>query len=336
MFIFYLDFSITISPIKRGEKTVNNKIEEIKQEIGKIIVGQEELVDSLLIGLISGGHILVEGVPGLAKTTAINALSKSLGLDFKRIQFTPDLLPSDVVGTEVYNQKDSSFIIRKGPIFTNLLLADEINRAPAKVQSALLEVMQEKQITISDTTFKLDEPFLVMATENPVEQEGTYRLPEAQLDRFMLKVMVGYNTIDEEFEIVQRVAKNGFKEVHQVASINDILDSRKELDSVHVDDELQRYMLKIVFATREPKKYGLDELEEMIEFGASPRASIDIYKASRTMALLRGKDFVTPLDVAKVVHGILRHRVIVSYKAESVGLTTDAIIQKIMNIIKAP
>lgn len=315
---------------------MNNKIKEIKNEIGKIIVGQEELVDSLLIGLISGGHILVEGVPGLAKTTAINALSKSLGLKFKRIQFTPDLLPSDVVGTEVYNQKDSSFVIRKGPIFTNLLLADEINRAPAKVQSALLEVMQEKQITISDTTFKLDEPFLVMATENPVEQEGTYRLPEAQLDRFMLKVMVGYNTIEEEFEIVQRVAKNGFEEVHQVANVDDVMALRKELDQVHVDDELQKYMLKIVFATREPDKYGLEELKEMIEFGASPRASIDMYKASRTMALLRGKDFVTPLDVAKVVHGILRHRIILSYKAESTGMTTNDLIQKIMNVIKAP
>ena len=315
---------------------MNNKIKEIKNEVGKIIVGQEELVDSLLIGLISGGHILVEGVPGLAKTTAINALSKSLGLDFKRIQFTPDLLPSDVVGAEVYNQKDASFVIRKGPIFTNLLLADEINRAPAKVQSALLEVMQEKQITISDTTFKLDEPFLVMATENPVEQEGTYRLPEAQLDRFMLKTMVGYNTIEEEFEIVQRVANNGFGAVHQVASVTDILTLRETLQEVHVDDELQRYMLKIIFATREPEQYGLESLKDMIEFGASPRASIDIYRASRAMALLRGKDFVTPLDVAKVIHGILRHRVILSYKAEAVGMDTDAVIQKIMNAIKAP
>jgi MoxR-like ATPase len=289
-----------------------------------------------LIGLISGGHILVEGVPGLAKTTAINALSKSLGLDFKRIQFTPDLLPSDVVGTEVYNQKDASFIIRKGPIFTNLLLADEINRAPAKVQSALLEVMQEKQITISDTTFKLDEPFLVMATENPVEQEGTYRLPEAQLDRFMLKVMVGYNSIEEEFEIVKRVANNGFGAVHQVASVADVLALRETLQEVHIDDELQRYMLKIIFATREPEHYGLESLKNMIEFGASPRASIDIYRASRAMALLRGKDFVTPLDVAKVVHGILRHRLILSYQAEASGMDTDAVIQKIMNTIKAP
>ncbi len=315
---------------------MNNKIEEIKKEIGKIIVGQEDLVDSLLIGLISGGHILVEGVPGLAKTTAINALSKSLGLDFKRIQFTPDLLPSDVVGTEVYNQKEANFAVRKGPIFTNLLLADEINRAPAKVQSALLEVMQEKQVTIADTTFKLDEPFLVMATENPVEQEGTYRLPEAQLDRFMLKVMVGYNTPSEEFEIVQRVAKNGFEEVKQVANIEDVLELRNTLQDVHVDDELEKYMINIVFATRFPKKYGLDNLEDMIDFGASPRASIDMYKASRAMALLRGKDFVTPLDVAKVVNSVLRHRIILSYQAESGGLDSDKIVEKIMNSIKAP
>ena len=315
---------------------MDTKISEIKKEIAKIIVGQEDLVDSLLIGLISGGHILVEGVPGLAKTTAINALSKSLGLEFKRIQFTPDLLPSDVVGTEVYNQKDSSFNVRKGPIFTNLLLADEINRAPAKVQSALLEVMQEKQVTISDTTFKLDEPFLVMATENPVEQEGTYRLPEAQLDRFMLKVMVGYNTQDEEFEIVQRVAKNGFQEVHKVAGVDDIFKLREQLQSVHVDDELQRYMIEIIFATRYPAKYGLGDLEGMIEFGASPRASIDIYKASRAMALLRGKDFVTPLDVAKVANSVLRHRIILTYQAESSGLDSDKVVEKILNTIKAP
>ena len=315
---------------------MNDKITEIKKEIGKIIVGQEDLVDSLLIGLISGGHILVEGVPGLAKTTAINALSKSLGLGFKRIQFTPDLLPSDVVGTEVYNQKEANFAVRKGPVFTNLLLADEINRAPAKVQSALLEVMQEKQVTIADTSFKLDEPFLVMATENPVEQEGTYKLPEAQLDRFMLKVMVGYNTPEEEFEIVQRVAKNGFEEVKQVASVEDVLEFRRNLQAVHVDDELERYMINIVFATRFPAKYGLEDLQGMIDFGASPRASIDMYKASRAMAFLRGKDFVTPLDVAKVVNSVLRHRIILSYQAESSGLDSEKIVEKIMNIIKAP
>ncbi len=334
----YLKININISVLNNTNlrTKMDTKIDEIKREIGKIIVGQEDLVDSLLVGLISGGHILVEGVPGLAKTTAINALSKSLGLDFKRIQFTPDLLPSDVVGTEVYNQKEASFAVRKGPIFTHLLLADEINRAPAKVQSALLEVMQEKQVTIADTTFKLDEPFLVMATENPVEQEGTYRLPEAQLDRFMLKVMVGYNTIDEEFEIVQRVAKNGFEKVEQVADIKDILELREKLQSVHVDDELERYMLNIVFATRFPERYGLEELQDMIEFGASPRASIDLYKASRAMALIRGKDFVTPLDVANVVNSVLRHRVILSYQAESSGLDVDKVVQKIMNLIQAP
>ncbi len=313
-----------------------NKIEEIKQEIKKIIVGQESLIDALLIGLIANGHILVEGVPGLAKTTAINALAKSLGLDFKRIQFTPDLLPSDVIGAEIYNQKEASFAIKKGPIFTNLLLADEINRAPAKVQSALLEVMQEKQVTISDTTFKIDEPFLVMATQNPVEQEGTYRLPEAQLDRFMLKAVVGYNTLEEEFEIVNRVAKSGFESLKQVATKEDIFALRDELKDVHVDDELQKYMLKIIFATREPGEYGLEELREMIEFGASPRASIDIYKASRATALIDGRDFVTPLDVAKVVNDVLRHRVILSYKAEASGMSVDTVVEKILDAIKAP
>ena len=315
---------------------MQEKINAIKDEVKKIIVGQEHLIDALLIGLISEGHVLVEGVPGLAKTTAINALSRALGLDSKRIQFTPDLLPSDVTGTEIYNQVEGKFSVKKGPVFTNLLLADEINRAPAKVQSALLEVMQEKQVTIADTTFKVDEPFLVLATENPVEQEGAYRLPEAQLDRFMLKVLVGYNTLEEEFEIVNRVAKNGFERVKQVVNKDDIDAVKAKLHEVHVDDAVQKYMLKIIFATREPKAYGLQELEEYIEFGASPRGSIDIYKASRAMALLRGKDFVTPLDVADVVADVLRHRIILSYKAEAKGITSDWIIQKVIETIEAP
>ncbi len=315
---------------------MQEKINAIKNEVKKIIVGQEHLIDALLIGLISEGHVLVEGVPGLAKTTAINALSRALGLDSKRIQFTPDLLPSDVTGTEIYNQVEGKFSVKKGPVFTNLLLADEINRAPAKVQSALLEVMQEKQVTIADTTFKVDEPFLVLATENPVEQEGAYRLPEAQLDRFMLKVLVGYNTLEEEFEIVNRVAKNGFETVKQVVNKDDIDAVKAKLHEVHVDDAVQKYMLKIIFATREPKAYGLQELEEYIEFGASPRGSIDIYKASRAMALLRGKDFVTPLDVADVVADVLRHRIILSYKAEAKGITSDWIIQKVIEKIEAP
>lgn len=315
---------------------MQEKISAIKKEVQKIIVGQEHLIDSLLIGLIADGHILVEGVPGLAKTTAINALSKALGLDSKRIQFTPDLLPSDITGTEIYNPKEAKFTVKKGPVFTNLLLADEINRAPAKVQSALLEVMQEKQVTIADDTFKVDRPFLVLATENPVEQEGAYRLPEAQLDRFMLKVLVGYNTIDEEFEIVNRVAKKGFEEVQKVAGKEDLEAIKAQFNEVHVDDAVQKYMLKIIFATREPEGYGLGELKEYIEFGASPRGSIDLYKASRAHALLNGKDFVTPLDVAEVVADVLRHRIILSYKAEAKGIDSDHIIRRVLEAVKAP
>jgi MoxR-like ATPase len=318
------------------EENMNSKILQIKEEMKKIIVGQEHLIDSLLVGLISGGHILVEGVPGLAKTTAINALAKSLGITFKRIQFTPDLLPSDVTGTEIYNQKTAEFAIKRGPVFTNLLLADEINRAPAKVQSALLEVMQEKQVTIAESTFKVDEPFLVLATENPIEQEGAYRLPEAQLDRFMLKVLVDYNTIDEEMEIVNRVANGTFETIRQVADKNDIDTFRAAVHSVHIDEAVQKYMLKIVFATRNPADYGVDEIGQYIEFGASPRGSIDLYRASRAMALIRGKTYVTPLDVAEVVRDVLRHRIILNYKAEAQDISTDTIIQKIMQNIKAP
>jgi len=313
-----------------------NKINDIKQEVKKIIVGQEELVDSLLVGLIANGHILVEGVPGLAKTTAINAIAKALGIDFKRIQFTPDLLPSDVTGTEIYNPKSGEFSVKKGPIFTNLLLADEINRAPAKVQAALLEVMQERQVTIADSTFKVDDPFLVMATENPVEQEGTYRLPEAQLDRFMLKVLVDYNTLEEEMEIVERVAIKGFEEVQAVASIEDLAQIRESFKKIHVDDALKKYMAKIVFATRSPNEYGCDELSDYIEFGASPRASIDLYKASCAVALIRGNDFVTPLDVAYIANSVLRHRIILNYKAQAKNVTTDDVVKKILENIKAP
>ncbi len=313
-----------------------NKIDSIKKEVKKIIVGQEELIDSLLVGLIADGHILVEGVPGLAKTTAINAISKALGVEFKRVQFTPDLLPSDVTGTEIYNPKDAEFSIKKGPIFTNLLLADEINRAPAKVQSALLEVMQERQVTIGDRTFKINEPFLVMATENPVEQEGTYRLPEAQLDRFMLKVLVGYNTLQEELEIVNRVAISGFEEINSVANIDDLMEIKENFKKVHVDNAIKEYMVKIVFATRYPKEYGVDEVDNYISFGASPRASIDLYKASCAIALIRGKDFVTPLDISYIATSVLRHRIILNYKAQAKNIQTEDIIQKILEKIKTP
>jgi len=313
-----------------------NKIEMIKSEVHKIIVGQEELVDSLLVGLIANGHILVEGVPGLAKTTAINAIAKALGVEFKRIQFTPDLLPSDVIGTEIYSPKSGEFSIKQGPIFTNLLLADEINRAPAKVQAALLEVMQERQVTIGDKTFKIEEPFLVMATENPVEQEGTYRLPEAQLDRFMLKVLVGYNTIEEEMEIVNRVAINGFEEVNRVASLEDLVEIKEAFKKVHVDEAIKEYMAKIVFATRFSKAYGVSEVADYISFGASPRASIDLYKASCAVALIRGNDFVTPLDISYIANAVLRHRIILNYKAQANNITTESVIQKIIENIKAP
>ena len=315
---------------------MNNLIQNIKNEMKKVIVGQEELIDSLLIGLIANGHILVEGVPGLAKTTAINALAQALGIEFKRIQFTPDLLPSDITGTEIYNPKSGEFSIKKGPAFTNLLLADEINRAPAKVQAALLEVMQERQITISDTTFKSPSPFLVMATENPVEQEGAYRLPEAQLDRFMMKVLVGYNTFDEEMEIVNRVAIKGFEQIQVVASVDDIINMKEALKQIHVDSAVKNYMTKLIFATRNPKDYDLDKIAEYIEFGASPRASIDLYKASIATALIRGKDYVTPLDISYVLKGVLRHRLILNFKARANGITTDYIIEKIIQKIKTP
>ncbi len=315
---------------------MNNYITDIKTEVKKVIVGQEELIDSILIALITNGHILVEGVPGLAKTTAINAFSKALGVEFKRIQFTPDLLPSDIVGSQIYNQKESNFNVKKGPVFTNLLLADEINRAPAKVQSALLEVMQEKQVTIGDNSFKVGDPFLVMATQNPVEQEGVYKLPEAQLDRFMLKVVVNYNTIEEEFEIVNRVSKIGFQTINQVIDQQAIKILQEKVHQVHVDDEIQRYILKLIFATREPQNYGLEQYSSYIEVGASPRASIDLYNASRAVALIRGKEYVTPLDIATVATNVLQHRIVLSYQATAKNITPKDIVQKILGTIPTP
>lgn len=311
-------------------------LQDIKKEVSKVVVGQDELINALLIGLIANGHILVEGVPGLAKTTAINALAKSLGIAFKRVQFTPDLLPSDIIGTEVYNVKTGEFYLKKGPAFTNLLLADEINRAPSKVQSALLEVMQEKQITIGDNSFKLDEPFLVMATQNPIEQEGAYKLPEAQLDRFLMKILVDYSTYDEELEIVNRVVVKGFETINQVASKDEILNLKNELKKIHFDEEVKKYMIKLIFATRKPSEYGLSQISEFLEFGASPRASIDLYKSSAAYAMINGKDYVTPLDIAAVLKGVLRHRIMLNYKAKAKDITPDIIIEKILNTIKAP
>jgi len=311
-------------------------VENIKTEISKVLVGQDKMVEGLMAGLLCRGHILLEGVPGLAKTTAVNALAKTLGLNFKRVQFTPDLLPSDIIGTEIYDPSNNSFKIKQGPIFTNLLLADEINRAPAKVQSALLEVMQERQVTIGDETFKIDLPFLVMATQNPVEQEGAYELPEAQLDRFMMKIVVGYNTKEEELEIARRVANNGFETINQVATLEELNTIREEALKVHMDEEIEAYIIELVSATRNPKEYGLEELEAYIEFGASPRASIDMYKASRAIAYLKGQDYVSPIEIAYIAKEILRHRIILSYEAQAEDISQDYIIEKILEAVPIP
>ena len=311
-------------------------IQQIRNEIHKVVVGQEKMVEALLTGLLTRGHILLEGVPGLAKTTTVNALAKTLGLTFKRVQFTPDLLPSDIIGTEIYDPTNNTFKIKKGPVFTNLLLADEINRAPAKVQSALLEVMQERQVTIGDETFKIALPFLVMATQNPVEQEGAYELPEAQLDRFMMKVVVGYNTREEELEIARRVANNAFGEIRQVATVEDLDRLRKEAMQVHMDEEIEKYIVELVFATREPEKYGLEKLKPYIEFGASPRASIDMYKAARAVAYLKGQDFVSPVEIAYIAKEVLRHRIILSYEAQAEEVSQDRIIEEVLSAVPIP
>jgi MoxR-like ATPase len=312
------------------------KIEAIKAEVAKVVVGQEKMIDSLLIGLFCEGHILIEGIPGLAKTTTVKALSQSLGLDFKRVQFTPDLLPSDILGAEIYDPKHNEFKIKKGPIFTNLLLADEINRAPAKVQSALLEVMQERQITIGDESFKLTPPFFVMATQNPIEQEGVYQLPEAQLDRFMLKLSVGYNTKEEELIIAKRIANATSETIRAVVSIEEIKQIQEAVKAVHIDAEVENYMIELVSATRNPKAYGLEEIVGYIQFGASPRVSIDSFKAVKAMAFLRGKDHVTPVDIAYIIKELMRHRIVLTYEAEAEGITTDLIIEKVLKAVPIP
>jgi len=307
---------------------MHSKIESLKTELHKAIIGQEEMIEGLIIGLLCDGHILVEGVPGLAKTSTINALSKAISLDSKRIQFTPDLLPSDIIGTQIYNPKEHSFSIKKGVLFTNLLLADEINRAPAKVQSALLEVMQERQITIAEERFKLDPPFLVMATQNPIEQEGVYALPEAQLDRFMMKIAVEHNSEDEELEIMRKASSKSFEKVEAVLSVDELFELQKEITQVHIDEALERYMVQLITATRKE--------HDDIMFGASPRASIDLYKASKAKAFLRGNDFVTPTDIGSVIHAVLRHRVVLSYEARAKGVKVDEIVSKIVETIPIP
>ncbi|MDB4037360.1 AAA family ATPase, partial [Polaribacter sp.] len=298
--------------------------------------GQKQMIESLLIGLIGDGHILLEGVPGLAKTLAINTLSKAVQASFSRVQFTPDLLPADVVGTMIYNMKENDFMIKKGPIFANFVLADEINRAPAKVQSALLEAMQERQITIGDTTFKLDEPFLVMATQNPVEQEGTYPLPEAQVDRFMLKVVIDYPKLQDEQLIMRQNLSGSFATVNPVVSVAQIIKARAVANEVYMDEKIEKYILDIIFATRYPEKYNLSKLKDLISFGASPRGSINLAKAAKCYAFIKRRGYVIPEDVRAVVYDVLRHRIGITYEAEAENITSVDIINDIINEIEVP
>lgn len=304
--------------------------------MNKVIVGQKHLVDCLLIGLLSDGHVLLEGVPGLAKTLAIKTLSQLVSSDYSRIQFTPDLLPADVIGTQIYSQKDESFHVKRGPVFANFVLADEINRAPAKVQSALLEAMQEHQVTIGDQTFRLPSPFLVMATQNPVEQEGTYQLPEAQVDRFLLKVVIDYPTIEEEKLIIRENIQGSLPTVTPVTTSEEILNARKIVNEVYLDEKIEQYIADIVFATRYPDRYGLAELKDMITFGGSPRASISLAKASRAYAFIKHRGYVIPEDVRAVAHDVLRHRIGLSYEAEASNVTSEEIVSRIINKVEVP
>lgn len=304
--------------------------------MNRVIVGQKHLIDCLLIGLLSDGHILLEGVPGLAKTLAIKTLSQLISSDFSRIQFTPDLLPADVVGTQIYSQKDEKFYVKKGPVFSNFVLADEINRAPAKVQSALLEAMQEHQVTIGDETFSLPSPFLVMATQNPIEQEGTYQLPEAQVDRFLLKVVIGYPSIEEEKLIIRENLRGAMPEVVPVTTGEEILKARQIVGEVYIDEKIEQYIADIVFATRYPERYALAELKDMITFGGSPRASISLAKAARAYAFIKHRGYVIPEDVRAVAHDVLRHRIGLSYEAEASNVSSEEIVSRIINRVEVP
>ena len=323
---------------------LNKKIEkqskfvlDLKKGIGKVIVGQDELINKILISIISNGHILLEGVPGLAKTLTINTIANLINADFKRIQFTPDMLPADLIGTLIYNQKTGDFLTKKGPIFSNIILADEINRAPSKVQSALLESMQERQVTIGEKTFKLDLPFLVLATQNPIEQEGTYPLPEAQVDRFMLKVLVDYPSIDEEKEILDKVAKTNLDtKLKSIVNCKKVLDAQSLVNEIHISPKILDYILNIVFATRNPEKYKLTNLKDLINFGASPRASINLVLAAKANAFINGRGYVIPEDIRYIGKDILRHRILLSYEAEAEEITSEEIIDQLFKEISVP
>ena len=324
-------------------KAINEKIQResafvdlLTLEMSKVIVGQKYMVERLLIGLLANGHILLEGVPGLAKTMAVKTLASAIQAKFQRIQFTPDLLPADLIGTLIYNQKDGKFQTKKGPIFANFILADEINRSPAKVQSALLEAMQERQVTIGEETFKLEEPFLVLATQNPIEQEGTYPLPEAQVDRFMLKVKIGYPSKEEELQIMRNNISGTMNAVNNVVSAKDILKARAALSEIYMDEKIERYILDIVFATRNPKDYNIAKLAQLINYGASPRASINLALGAKAYAFIKRRGYVIPEDVRAVCFDVLRHRIAVTYEAEAEEVTSENVIQEILNTIEVP
>ena len=311
-------------------------VDLLKTEIGKVIIGQQALIEKLLIGLLSNGHILLEGVPGLAKTLAIKTLSSVMKAKFQRIQFTPDLLPADLIGTMIYSQKDGNFSIKKGPIFSNFILADEINRSPAKVQSALLEAMQERQITIGENTFKLEDPFLVMATQNPIEQEGTYPLPEAQVDRFMLKVKITYPSREEESQIMRQYMGGDDIPVNTVINTDQIINARRIVNEVYLDEKIGKYILDIVFATRNPEQFGLQKIKDLISFGASPRATLNLAHAAKAQAFIKRRGYVIPEDIRSLCYDVLRHRIAVTYEAEAENLTSENIIQEILNRVEVP
>ena len=316
------------------KKEHQEKIRKVFSEVEKVVVGQQYMLNRLLVGLFTNGHVLLEGVPGLAKTLTVSTLARVLHLDFQRMQFTPDLLPADLVGTMIYNQHKSNFEVKKGPIFANIILADEINRSPAKVQSALLESMQEKQVTIGETTFPLDRPFLVLATQNPVDQEGTYPLPEAQIDRFMMKVHVDYPSKEDELEVMRRMANMSFdNQVETVLTKEDVFAIRKEVNQVSISESLEKYIIELVFATRDPKSYGLNDIAEYIQFGVSPRASINLNLAAKAVAFFEGREYVLPEDIKEVSKDVLNHRLILNYEAEAENITTTDIIKTILNKI---
>ncbi|MBU2494563.1 MAG: MoxR family ATPase [Bacteroidetes bacterium] len=328
--------NLEITELNEKIKNESAFVDTLFSEIGKAIVGQKEMVERLIIGLLSNGHVLLEGVPGLAKTLAIKSLAQSMHAKFQRIQFTPDLLPADLLGTMIYSQKDGNFSIKKGPIFSNFILADEINRAPAKVQSALLEAMQERQVTIGEETFKLDEPFLVLATQNPIEQEGTYPLPEAQVDRFMLKIKITYPKREEELLIMKQNVGGIISEIKPIIKTEDILRARKLVHDVYVDEKIEKYILDIIFATRNPEQFGLESLKELISYGGSPRATINLALGAKSMAFIKRRGYVIPEDVRAICMDVLRHRVAVTYEAEAEDITSENIISEILNKVEVP